>query len=368
MKSLIRQFVMAHPDWEVLLKSAPYNLKISRDDGYILFKYNQIESDFSLPLVQEARGIIFREDDWTCVRRAFDKFFNYGEDNAATIDWTTATVEEKVDGTLVSAWFDRDKWHYSTNGTINIDKAMVNDMQFATFGSVFDAALKRRALTRADLERYFAIEFCYTFELVSPATRVVIPYAQPDLYLTGIREMASGAEFDPVCSRVDDCLPSPTRYALASEEQVVAAADALPWDKEGYVVVDDQFHRVKIKSPAYVMAHYARNNNVITPRALLEVVFAGEQKEFLVYAADYAKELAKVERAYHYVVDALDEAKRAVRAVDFSDRKAFADAVKRQDGWKQGFLFAPDTDAEAWARAKWAPRKWVELFEELKLI
>ena len=363
------EFIQNHPnDWEEKLSSDPYNLKISRDGPYVMFKYNQLSSDFSNPIVREARGIIFREEDWKCVRRAFDKFFNYGEDNAATIDWSTAVVEEKVDGTLVSAWFDRDKWHYSTNGTIDIDKAMVNDMQFATFGAVFDAALKQRALTRKDLERYLSVQFCYTFELVSPQTRVVVPYAKPDLYLTGMREMASGAEFDPTYSWVADYLPSPTRYALASAEQVVAAAEALPWDKEGYVVVDSKFRRVKIKSPAYVMAHYARNNNVITPRTLLEVVFAGEQKEFLTYASDYAEELKKVERAYHYVVDALNDVKRAVRATDFPDRKAFADAVKRQDGWKQGFLFAPDTDAESWARSKWAPRKWVELFEELKLI
>ena len=62
-------------DWEEKLSSDPYNLKISRDGPYVMFKYNQFSSDFSNPIVREARGIIFREDNWKCVRRAFDKFF-----------------------------------------------------------------------------------------------------------------------------------------------------------------------------------------------------------------------------------------------------------------------------------------------------
>lgn len=107
------EFIQNHPnDWEEKLSSDPYNLKISRDGLYVMFKYNQLSSDFSNPIVREARGIIFREDNWKCVRRAFDKFFNYGEPNAAEIDWNTAKVQTKIDGSLISAWFD-DK-----NGTI----------------------------------------------------------------------------------------------------------------------------------------------------------------------------------------------------------------------------------------------------------
>lgn len=115
------EFIQNHPDdWEEKLSSNPYNLKISRDGPCVMFKYNQLSSDFSNPIVREARGIIFREDNWKCVRRAFDKFFNYGEPNAAEIDWNTAKVQTKYDGSLISAWFDDKKWHYSTNGTIEI--------------------------------------------------------------------------------------------------------------------------------------------------------------------------------------------------------------------------------------------------------
>ena len=70
----LRDFILSHENWEELLVAEPYNLKISRDDGYVLFKYNQVFSDFNIPLVREARGIIFRESDWECVCHPFDKF------------------------------------------------------------------------------------------------------------------------------------------------------------------------------------------------------------------------------------------------------------------------------------------------------
>ena len=57
------EFILNHNNWEELLTKDPYNLKINRDNGYIIFKYNQLCSDFSLPEVREARGIIFRESD-----------------------------------------------------------------------------------------------------------------------------------------------------------------------------------------------------------------------------------------------------------------------------------------------------------------
>lgn len=38
----IQKFIHEHENWRELLADAPYNLKISEDDDYVLFKYNQI--------------------------------------------------------------------------------------------------------------------------------------------------------------------------------------------------------------------------------------------------------------------------------------------------------------------------------------
>ena len=71
----IQEFILAHENWRELLAAAPYNLKISEDDGFVLFKYNQISSDFNEEICKEARGLILDStDNFKVVRLAFYKF------------------------------------------------------------------------------------------------------------------------------------------------------------------------------------------------------------------------------------------------------------------------------------------------------
>ena len=78
----VLDFMNSHNDWEEVLTQPPYYIKVKRDGLYILLKYNQLSSDFSLPIVRECRGVIFYDNEngtYKCVCRAFDKFGNYGE-------------------------------------------------------------------------------------------------------------------------------------------------------------------------------------------------------------------------------------------------------------------------------------------------
>ena len=139
----IQEFIQANDNWEQLLAAAPYNLKISWDDDFVLFKYNQIESDFSQDICKEARGLILdSQDNFKVVRMAFSKFFNLGEAFAAQIDWDTAVSNEKMDGSLMSVWYARGKWHLSTNGTIDAFKAPLSGVgPYKSFGELFESVL-----------------------------------------------------------------------------------------------------------------------------------------------------------------------------------------------------------------------------------
>jgi T4 RnlA family RNA ligase len=354
------EFIQNHPnDWEEKLSSDPYNLKISRDGPYVMFKYNQLSSDFSNPIVREARGIIFREDNWKCVRRAFDKFFNYGEPNAAEVDWNTAKVQTKIDGSLISAWFDDKKWHYSTNGTIDAYKALTGDIKLPTFGDVLEEAFRNNGISKEKFEQSVSGLVCYTFELVSPQTRVVIPYEKPDLYFIGCRTMKT--ERDTKDSIISSFLKTPKEYDFHSAQDVIDAAKELPWNEEGYVVVDSNFNRVKIKSPAWLVAHYARSNNSISKESLIQVILDGEQEEFLVYANDYREELESVEQEMEDFVKDLDDAAREMK------KKYAADVLKYPKSI-QPYLFSKITNQDAgdWVKENMTSSKWVKYLEARK--
>ena len=58
------------------LKQDPYKLSINvgPDRRRVCLKYNQIKSDMSLPICQEARGLILdRENDWEVVSYGLKK-------------------------------------------------------------------------------------------------------------------------------------------------------------------------------------------------------------------------------------------------------------------------------------------------------
>jgi hypothetical protein len=109
-------YIVDHPGWRKELVEKPFCLTIKDDGPYTIFSYSQIDSDFSLPEVQVARGIILKikeehlpGDDLQPMRvvcdieimlHRFNKFFNYAEVLAAKIDWSTARVTEKCDGCL----------------------------------------------------------------------------------------------------------------------------------------------------------------------------------------------------------------------------------------------------------------------------
>ena len=111
-------FMRAHANWRELLAAPPYCLRIVEDDNLVLFKYTMGRSDYNEPLVLECRGLIVDKATLQPVCYPFNKFFNSVESHAAAIDWPTARVQQKVDGTLVNVFFWRDQWCFSTCGTL----------------------------------------------------------------------------------------------------------------------------------------------------------------------------------------------------------------------------------------------------------
>lgn len=368
----IGKFIEEHKDWESILTNKPYCLKIQRDDQYVLFKYNQIESDFSNPIVQEARGIIFKEGFWNYpVCHAFDKFFNYGEVNASKINWLTATVTEKVDGSLVKLWYDNNEWHISTNGMIDAYKACYSDIQNANFGKLFEEALHNNKLTLKELTEKLPINFTYMFELVSPKTRVVIPYNKTDLYYLGFRDNLSNNEFPfynelSFVKNLTNILKTPSVYFLRNINECLQAAQNLPWDEEGYVACDSNCNRVKIKSPRYVLAHYVRNNNNVNNETLVSVAVRGEHEEFLTYANDYKEALQKVTDAIKKFKNDCVEALNNVKSKPCSNRKEYALEVQKYPENIRPYLFinankemSVDEFTGGWNSKKWL--KYIEV-------
>ena len=292
----IQEFIFAHENWRELLANAPYNLKISEDDGYVLFKYNQIASDFNEEICKEARGLILdTQDNFRVVRYAFKKFFNVDEGFAAQLDWDTAVANEKIDGSIMSVWFARGKWHLSTNGTIDAFKAELAGVgPYKNFGELFESVLP---LSTFAGNRYENI--CWTFEIVSPYNKVVIDYPETKVYLLSVRFMNTLEELDydqiPVyAGKIGVAYPQ--FYYMNDETGFRRLVEQMPEGHEGIVVRDAAGQRVKIKTLLYFQMHKAKNNGIITLERIVDLIRANDHYEFLSYFREYQPIFDSVKR------------------------------------------------------------------------
>lgn len=328
---LIEEFINSNKNWETILAEEPYYITTKRDGEYFLLKYSQIDSDFSNEIVQQCRGSIFKMVDGkaVCVCRPFRKFHNVQEPNAATIDWSTARVEEKVDGSLMKLWWDNGSWHLSTNNTIDAFKAIVNDFNY-TFGDLFLRAARVNSLE--DFAKYLSRQDTYLFELTTPETQIVIPY-EDGVYFLCIKDTATEIEKNYYRRMaLDSCfipgeIKRPIQYPLTSLDDLLAAADAMGQNQEGYVVVDAHNNRVKIKSKGWLMAHYANHNNIITAKYLIKLAKDEMLDDFLALCPQHSN---KVEQIKTFIENLKIEAETSWEQVAHladADPKTFALAV-----------------------------------------
>ena len=270
-------FISEHEDWRDILKDE-YKIVIKEEYPLAIFNYG-IDCDFADPIVQEARGIIIDLETLNVVCWPFRKFGNYNESYADKIDWNTARVQDKIDGSIIKLWWNRmtGKWQFSTNGTINADTALANQMTQETFLDIIRKADNyNEIILRLPI---FNKDYTFIFELVSPETQVVVKYSKPHLYHIGTRNNIIGQEIDS-----DIGIERPKEYQLKSLDDCVNAAAELNKSddgqvhrvkKEGFVVVDGNWNRIKIKSPDYLMLHRMSSNANFSKERIIGMIRDG---------------------------------------------------------------------------------------------
>ena len=329
-------FANAHPndEWLELIQEAPYNIKVKESGDYVLLKYDQLNSDMSLPLCQVCRGIIVKrlpEGGWGVVCYPFDKFFNYGEDSAAEIDWSTAVVREKVDGSLIKFWCDAAGWHVSTNGTINAFEAIVdNSVEKISYGDVIERAL---GCDYKEFCKHLNEGYTYMFELVSPVTQVTVPYNYYALYYLGQRDKVfSYEQFSYNEEWTNFQVYQPKVYNINNIEDCLVLVDEFTKDEEGVVVCDKYFRRIKVKSPEYLLAARAANNGKLGLRTAVRLIQENKVDDFLAYAPMHRVKMDLIIAAYQDIEEDFYNAFYVMKEDFWMPRKNFVYAIQYHFG------------------------------------
>ena len=331
MKKLkIQTYIETHGIEKTLID---FKLKSKWYEDRVLLKYDQLVSPtiMSLPEVQECRGIVLERDTWKLLSCAFFKFFNSEESNAHKIDWDTAHVLEKLDGSLITVYFYNGVWCTATTGTA-LGEGEVNNKTGTTFSNLFwKIAIEKYGLEISKLD----VSFCYCFELCSPYNIVVKPHGESSATLLTARnlktlEEVSREEIINIGATLN--VPVVKSYDLNATNvgALLRTFEGMIWHEEGYVVVDGNFNRVKIKNPAYVAVHHLKGKSA--EHNILTIVKSNEIEEFGATFPDRKEELYKLKESYDKLVVNLnlvwEELKlRKPKNIMPSEKKKYAEAV-----------------------------------------
>lgn len=293
----------------------------------VSLKYSQIDSPLGDPTVQQCRGIILDEkDNWRIVARPFDKFFNWGEPHAAKIDWGTAQVQEKLDGTLCILYWYAGDWRVATTGTPDATGEVGPGEQDITFKQLFWRTWDHLGYIKPAMRWQ---PWTFLFELMTPYNRVVCRYPEPRLVFLGARgAYAEGEELSP-----DEFAWQSYKWTAVKEfplrtmahiQSTFVAMD--PLNQEGYVVVDSDYHRIKVKHPGYVALHHMRGDGY-GPRRILEVILAGNSDEVVSNFPEWAEDFSSMTHKLAELIAHLEDAYMRLGGIPL--QKAFAlEAVK----------------------------------------
>ena len=321
---LVQQFLRDGGTLEDLEQK--YAIKSKRHGGYpqlVSLKYNMIDSPMGEEIVQECRGLILdSEDNWNIVAYGFRKFFNSEEGHAAKIDYKTAKFQEKVDGSLVMLYLYRNLWNVATSGTPDA-AGEVNGNDF-NFRDLFWRIFKREHMDYPC--PYDFLNFTFMFELTSPYNRVVVVQPEAKLTFLGARNNINGLEYNPVAFLAEN--EGFTNWVPVKEFPLQTLDDAIktfsgmdPCKQEGYVVVDADFNRIKVKHPGYLALHHMRGGG-LNPKRIIEVLRAGETSELLAYFPEWTQAFKEAEIKYLDLILELDLAYEALK--DIGVQKDFA--------------------------------------------
>ena len=265
-----------------------------------------------------------------------------------------------VHNSLIKLWYDDDRWHISTSGTIHAKNAPVQfEMKDITnYEELFLYASKGK-IDWDRLDKHYT----YLFELVGLENKVIVPYEVEDVYYLGRRNNYTFYEVPYMkddcigvekCKRpkykVIDVVDNPKKMMKQLQQEV----DNLTKEDEhfeGYVVSDESLKtRVKMKSSKYMELFFQKGNGIFTPRKILLMILDQKDDDVISSFPEYKPQFDTIRRA---LCEWLENVKSDLRYMDnttWETKKDFAEWAKQttnsmitfaaynQDYWADGWL------------------------------
>lgn len=337
----IQEFLLTHSLRDLAEAHGVYARFSTKNPLKFSLNYGQIESQPGDRMAEEARGLILATQapiaseteivgPTRVLAHPFNRFYNAGDPNAAQIDWQSARVYTKLDGSLCICYYDEqlNQWCVATRQVPDADVPF--DSTGRTFRDLFDETLNQ--MDHPELDEWAGYVFdksnTYMVELCTPENQQVVKHAKYSITLLGARDLETLKEVSVEEFPWFDTVKS---HKLSDFDSCLSWVESQPpTENEGLVVCDSNFNRIKIKSTAYKAAHRLKDKTSNSPRAILELILLEQDDDVRDILDDRMKKvLADIKEGLRLLLHMLQLEFDA----NFSDnRKEFAIAIQRGSG------------------------------------
>lgn len=310
-----------------------YKLKFKDFGHKFLLRYDQLNTPKN-QFTNECRGLVLSKD-LEVMSSPFFRFSSYNENSRKTLDWDSATYWEKTDGTMIHFYWDKlsDKWCVGTIGSPEaIDKVSCRDKVKGTHENfdftltdLFFKTCERNEIWIDDLDKGCT----YIFELATSYNVVVNNYENDVIKLLGVRDLVLGEElnFEQLNNLAKERgWERPQQFFFNSEKEMLDSLKNVKFGDinfEGYVVVDKDFNRLKVKSNTYVIFHQF-NGDLESKWRLVDVALANEVEEVGSVFPELKEPLERIKSNLDRELEPIREAYERLRGqVDTMESKDF---------------------------------------------
>lgn len=292
-------------NWQGKLKKSPYNLKSVTEfpshPGWFMLVYNLFDSDLSNKIVKQCRGTVVEVSDKGAkvICAPYLKFFDINDNHADKINWDSKKLktELKIDGQMIKMFKYSGRDYWVTNGGVGLNtplnyeteevhnykelmsKALLTSGSVKGQGCVYD---ENDFSCRMDWVKNVPDGWTLMFELTSPQNKIIVNYQKTKLWFHGARD-PEGNEHSPeeIAEKFSIPYEIPKRFNLSNKDEILAALKEFNGkENEGFVVVDEEnWTRVKMKSPSYLAFKFVRDND--TPEAIWKLTITEQFDDIL---------------------------------------------------------------------------------------
>ena len=207
---------------------------------------------------KESRALILNLDNWNVIAKSMNAFDVPTSLKTPEIikdfDWNSAFAITKYDGCLMVLYFHQNQWlvgtRFSTDSNCNVYSPNSGETDLKWI-DLFKQTLQDYGYTFDEFTTNLSKDKYYSFELCSRLNRNIVIYEESIIKIISIVDAITLDEIEIDSFHLQEFLPEKIKVDNLNSVYDLIRQNDNPIEVEGFVVVDSNFNRLKVKNDKY---------------------------------------------------------------------------------------------------------------------